>query len=66
MKQVELRTLRRGDWFKRKPEASQHYIREHYNRKDQFGPAGYWCSKEFAHDQGMQLKPGTLVWVDEY
>ena len=64
MKQVELRKLREGQWFKRKPEAAYWYIREHYNRADQFGPATFWCSTEWSASDGREFKPNVLVWVD--
>ena len=66
MKEIELRKVKEGDFFKRKPTAAAEYIRNHYNRKDQFGPANYSCSD--AHDMNREifLKPSTIVYVEAY
>ena len=63
-KKVELRKVKEGAYFKRKPSAKTEYIRNHYNRKDQFGPANYSCSD--AHDMNREifLKPSTIVYVE--
>jgi hypothetical protein len=64
MKKVLLKTLKRGDLFKRKPEANAIYIREHYNRKDQFGPASFCCVDWCDIGRDIQLKPTTPVFID--
>ena len=63
-KAIELRKVKEGACFKRKPTASAEYIRNHYNRKDQFGPANYSCSD--AHDMNREifLKPSTIVYIE--
>ena len=53
-----------GDFFKRKETAKKVFIREHYNHKDSFGPASYWCSDVESIGDGIQLKPNTLVFIN--
>ena len=64
MKAIELRKVKEGGYFKRKPSAYTEYIRNHYNRKDVFGPANYSCSD--AHDMNREifLKPSTIVYIE--
>jgi len=64
MKKVLLKSLKAGELFKRKPEAATVFIREHYNRADSWGPAGYCCTDW--HDIGrcIQLKGTTAVYTD--
>jgi hypothetical protein len=45
MRAVELRKVKEGEYFKRKPDARGEFIRGHYNRRDQWGPATFWCSR---------------------
>ena len=61
--QVELRTLKQGEFFKRKAESETVYIREHYNRKDQFGPATFCCTRFEDINREIQLKPTAMVFV---
>ena len=63
-KALEIRRLKEGDYFRRKPEAQKEFIRNHYNRKDAFGPANYCCTA--ADDIGREsfLKPATGVYVE--
>jgi len=63
-KAKEIRTLKEGEYFRRKPEAQNEFIRNHYNRKDAFGPANYSCTS--ANDIGREifLKPATIVFVE--
>ena len=63
MNQIELRKVKKGDSFKRKPDAHKEYIREHYNRKDMWGPAGFCCSDCDDIGRSIQLKPSTIVYV---
>jgi len=65
-KEVELRKVKEGGYFKRKPTAAAEYIRNHYNRKDQFGPANYSCSDANDMNREIFLKPSTLVYVEAY
>lgn len=63
MKKVLLKTLKSGDAFKRKEDSQKIYIREHYNRKDQFGPASFCCTDYEDICRSIQLKPTTAVFV---
>ena len=64
MRAVELRKVKDGEYFKRKPDARGEFIRGHYNRRDQWGPATFWCSRSDDMNAGMQLKPGTVVFIN--
>ena len=64
MKQVELRTLKEGDYFKRKISAKSEYIRAHYNRKSFDGPACFSCYNADDICKEIFLKPTTLVFID--
>ena len=35
-KALEIRHIKEGDFFRRKPEAKKEFIKNHYNRKDRF------------------------------
>ena len=61
---VELKTLKQGDLFKRKLSSDNVFVRGHYNRKDQFGPAGYQCSNYFDMNSEIHLKGSSLVFID--
>lgn len=64
MIQVELKALKKGSHFKRKPDAKTEYIREHFNRADSFGPASICCVDSEDIGRSIQLKPATIVYVD--
>jgi len=64
LKKVELRHVREGGYFKRKPLAKADYIRNHYNCADQFGPANFSASDADDMNREIFLKPSTLVWVE--
>ena len=66
MKLVELRKLKEGEYFRRKPDAHKEYIRGHYNRKDSFGPASFCCTDSEDIGRCIQLKPSTIVYVEAY
>ena len=66
MKEIELRKVKEGDFFKRKPSAYTEYVRNHYNRNDQFGPANYSCSDANDMNREIFLKPSTIVYVEAY
>ena len=61
---VELRKVKQGDMFRRKPDSNTLYIRHHYNRKDQFGPATFCCNDYDDIGRSIQLNPSTIVHVD--
>ena len=64
MKKVELKTLKSGEYFKRKPNAKSEFIREHYNRADAFGPATFCCVDVDDVGRSIQLKPSTMVFIE--
>ena len=59
-----LSNLKQGDTFKRKPEARTTFIRGHYNRKDEFGPANFSCSDTEDMNREIFLKPNTIVYLE--
>lgn len=63
MKQVVISAVKKGHTFKRKPDAKITYIRNHFNRKDQFGPANYSASDSDDINREIFLKPSTKVWI---
>ena len=63
MKQIELKKLKHGTYFKRKPDAKREYIREHYNPRDAYGPAAYWCTRADNIGEGIELRGNTRVFV---
>ena len=64
-KKVSLKSLKRGDQFKRKPDAAHSFIRAHYNRADQFEAASYCCLKENdVWGGGYQISAKAFVYVD--
>jgi hypothetical protein len=63
MKQVVISALKKGHTFKRKPDAAASYIRNHYNRKDAFGPANYSASDSYDMNREIFLKPSAKVWI---
>lgn len=64
MRPVKLRSVKEGGYFKRKPDAKKEYIRNHYNRKDAFGPANFSCTDADNIGKEIFLKPDTIVYVE--
>jgi hypothetical protein len=64
MLQKKLKELKKGELFKRKPEAKTTFIREHFNRADSWGPASYCCVDAADIGRSIQLNPLTLVYVE--
>ena len=62
MNKVTVKSLKKGDIFRRSAYGVE-YIRDHYNRKDLFGPATYCCTDCHDFGRSIQLKGTTLVWV---
>ena len=56
--------LKQGDTFKRKPGARTTFIRGHYNRKDEFGPANFSCTDTEDMNREIFLKPNTIVYLE--
>jgi len=64
-KKVELRSLKSGAYFKRKPNAKTEFIRGHYNPKSQWeGPANFACSDTEDMNREVYLKPSTQVYIE--
>ena len=66
LKVIELRKLKEGEYFKRKSDAKKEYIRGHYNRKNDFGPASFSCTDSDDIGRCIELKPSTIVYVEAY
>jgi len=64
-KAVELKSLKKGDYFKRAFNGWSVLIKNHYNRKDMFrGYANYSCSYTEDMNKEIFLKPTTTVFVE--
>jgi len=64
---VEIRSLKQGDYFRRKLTAKTEFIREHYNRKCKWeGAANFCCSDTEDMNRLIYLKPSTNVFVEAY
>jgi|TARA_R110000744_G_scaffold136875_1_gene247054 hypothetical protein len=64
---VEIRSLKQGDYFRRKLTAKTEFIREHYNRKCKWeGAANFCCSDTEDMNRLIYLKPTTNVFVEAY
>ena len=64
MQKVELRKVKEGGIFKRKEDAKFEFVRNHYNKKDFFGPANFSCTNWETGNE-IFLKPSTLVFIDQ-
>ena len=64
MKKVLLKNVKRGDVFKRKPDALTIFIRDHYNRADSWGPANYTCTDWEDIGRCIYLKGNTPVFIN--
>ena len=58
-----LKTVKKGDSFKRKLEAKAEFIKNHYNRKSVYGPACFSCSDTEDINREIFLNPKTMVFV---
>tara|TARA_R110002096_G_scaffold225912_1_gene415196 strand:- start:455 stop:646 length:192 start_codon:yes stop_codon:yes gene_type:complete len=63
MEKVMLKTVKKGDSFKRKLEAKAEFIKNHYNRKSVYGPACFSCSDTEDMNREIFLNPKTMVFV---
>ena len=61
---VELRKVKKDGYFTRKLDAKTEFIRNHYNRKDEFGPASFSCSDVNDMNREIFLKPSSIVLTD--
>ena len=63
-KTITLKALKKGELFKRKLDSKTVFIREHFNRKDSFGPASICCSDAEDINREVFLNPNTTVFLD--
>ena len=63
MQQVQIKSIKQGAIFSKREDGPL-YIRNHYNRKDMFGPACFSVSRYEDVNSETFLKPSKLVWVD--
>jgi hypothetical protein len=61
---AQLRHVNKGTEFRRKLDAKATFIRNHYNRKDSFGPASFSCTDSEDICREIFLKPETWVFVE--
>ena len=64
MIKIELRKVKQGEYFRRKPTAKTEFIRGHYNRKDSFGSANFACNDTEDWNREIFLKPSTRVFIE--
>ena len=60
---IDLKSLTKGEFFKRKVDAKKVYTKESYNRKDSFGPANWVCDDQDDISRSVYLKPSTIVLI---
>mgnify|MGYP003626702204 FL=1 len=63
MRQVQIKKVKQGAMFSKR-EDGPNYIRNHYNRKDKFGPACFSVSRYDDMNSETFLSPTKLVWVE--
>jgi len=63
MQQVQIKSVKQGAIFSKREDGPL-YIRNHYNRKDMFGPACFSVSRYDDMNSETTMKPSKLVWVD--
>ena len=65
MIKIELRKVKQGEYFRRKPMAKTEFIRGHYNRKNQYdGFANFACNDTEDMNREIFLKPSTMVYIE--
>ena len=63
-KQVKLRDVKIGTLIKRKLSSDNVFIRNHFNRKNDFYSASISCTDWCDMNREVFLNPNTLVFVD--
>ena len=65
-KKVALKDLKKGDEFKRKPDANKSFVKGDYNRKSFFNPtASYTCiPDDDVWGGGMEINSKAFVYID--
>tara|TARA_R110002153_G_scaffold196723_4_gene350116 strand:- start:1183 stop:1392 length:210 start_codon:yes stop_codon:yes gene_type:complete len=61
---IKLKDLKLGSFFKRKETSKKVFTRDHFNRKNQWGPASIWCGDVEAWGDGIELNPNTIVFIN--
>jgi hypothetical protein len=64
IKQVKLRDVKIGTLIKRKLSSDNVFIRNHFNRKNDFYSASISCNDFFDMNREVFLNPNTLVFID--
>ena len=67
MRAVALRSVKEGEYFRRKPNAKGEFVRNHYNPKSQYGMpafANFSCTSADDVCKEIFLKPDTIVYVE--
>ena len=67
MRAVALRSVKEGEYFRRKPNAKGEFVRNHYNPKSQYGMpafANFSCTSADDVCREIFLKPDTIVYVE--
>jgi hypothetical protein len=67
MQAVALRSVKEGEYFRRKPNAKGEFVRNHYNPKSKYGMpafANFSCSSADDVCKEIFLKPDTIVYVE--
>ena len=59
MEQVQIKDVKKGDYFRRKPDAKTVYIRGQYDRTEK----DYSCIDDMDINREIFLKGSTKVWV---
>lgn len=62
--QVKLKDVKIGTLIKRKLSSDNVFIRNHFNRKNQFHCASISCSDYYDMNREVFLNPNTLVFID--
>ena len=67
MRAVALRSVKEGEYFRRKPNAKGEFVRNHYNPKSKYGMpafANFSCTSTDDVCKEIFLKPDTIVYVE--
>jgi len=63
---IDLKSIPKGEFFKRKVDAKKVYTKESYNRKSSFGHvcfANWQCDDQDDISRSVYLKPSTIVLI---
>lgn len=62
MKQVTLKQVKQGDFFRLTPRESPVWVRDYYDRTEK----GFWCYKYDDVNHGRFMKSTRIVFTDFY